>query len=428
LRTVAALFAAAARLGCVTSLWTRVTAAAVAAILLAPASGAAGYKRPRPASVAAAATSVAPNDFQLYNDYASPERTYPSQRTVVHYVVTGIDAPPLNDDDADGVPDYVTRVGVAADRALAYYERRGFPAPRADEGGPDARPDIYISRFSPGTLGVSFPAARAEGGAFVVVANNLDPSSERSFASVYATVAHELFHLTQFAYYDPGSDPPIPTWILEGTAAAMESRVCPDLDDLVSAIQLRRWFSATAASITTQSYGAQLLWRQLDLEEPRFLPTLFAHLAAHPVQGDGERLVSATYARVAHRPFADAFRRYAVSIAADYADRLSPTDERTGVLEPLSVRYLRVTAPHTTMTVSFPDGRGGAASTLVYRLEGEPGHPARTRAVTPRESDDGRELSFTIATGPSTTALLVLSNGGQRAVAYTVDARRRATR
>ena len=41
-------------------------------------------------------------------------------------MLLGIDAPPLNDDDANGVPDYVQRIGDAADFALDYYERRGF--------------------------------------------------------------------------------------------------------------------------------------------------------------------------------------------------------------------------------------------------------------------------------------------------------------
>jgi hypothetical protein len=210
-------------------------------------------QRPRPSDVPAAQSAVAPNDLQLYNDYVVPERTYSSERVVVHYVVRGIDAPPLNDADADDVPDYVERVGVAADRALAYYERRGFRAPIPDRRGPDARPDLYVSRFSPGTLGVAFPAATAAGGAFAVVSNKLDPSGERSFASVYATVAHELFHLVQFSYFRPGAVPAIPAWILEGTAAALESRVDPELDDLVSAIQVRRWFSATQDSLTTRA-------------------------------------------------------------------------------------------------------------------------------------------------------------------------------
>ena len=403
-------------------------AIALGLLLLAGATAAgAGVKRPRPSAVPGAQTSVAPNDFQVYNDYASPEQRYSSRRAVVHYVVTGIDAPPLNDDDADGIPDYVQRVGEAADRALAYYQRRGFRTVRPDAGGPDARPDVYISRFSPGTFGVAFPASEADEGAFAVVANNLDPSPERSFASLYATVAHELFHLVQFSYFPPAADPAVPIWILEGTAAAMETRVYPELDDLVSTIQLRRWFSATGRSMTTQVYGAQLLWRQVDAEQPRFLPALLARLAARPAAGEGQDAVAATYARVARKPFAAAFHRYAVSVGVDYAAELQPAGALGGgVVAPLAVRYIRAPsgAGRSTMTVTFPSGHAGAAATLVVRREAAiPGEPPRTRLISPRVADGGRALVFGLPAGRRTSTLLVLSNGGGRAVRYALSTR-----
>jgi hypothetical protein len=404
--------------------WKRITTAALAGLLLLPAgSAAAATKRPRPSEVPGAVTAVAPNDFQVYNDYASPERRYASRSVVVHYVVLGIDAPPLNDDDLDAVPDYVERVGEAADRALAYYERRGFHTVLPDTGGPDARPDLYLSRFSPGTLGVAFPSGRAEGGAFAVIANNLDPSPERSFASVYATVAHELFHLVQFSYFGPNADPPIPTWILEGTAAALESRANPELDDLVTTLQLRRWFAATDRSLTEQSYGAQLLWGQLDAEQPRFLPALLARLASNPVSGEGQHAVATTFARVAAEPFAPAFHRFALSVARDHADELEPFRATgRGRLAPLSVRYLRIGAAGT-LTVRLPRGEGAAAS-LLYRVESDvPGRAPTTQQVAPRVGDRGRTLSFTVRSGSRRSALLVLSNGGERPVAYAVSAR-----
>ena len=92
--------------------------------------GDAAAQRPRPTDVPPGdvTTLVAPNDFQVYNDYATSARTYASRRAVVHYVVLGIDAPPLNDDDRDDVPDYVERVGAAADTAIEYFGRRGFAA------------------------------------------------------------------------------------------------------------------------------------------------------------------------------------------------------------------------------------------------------------------------------------------------------------
>src|SRR5919197_224083 len=246
--------------------------ALVGAMLLALAAvSTASAKRPRPSDVppSQVVSDVAPNALSVFNDYATPERVYATARAVVHYVVLGIDAPPLNDDDGNGVPDYVEHVGEAADTAIAYYEQRGFASILADTGGPDGRPDLYISRFAPGYFGVAFPTADADGGAFVAVANGLDPSPSKSLGSLYGTVAHELFHLVQFSYFAPTAEPNFADWALEGMAAAMEARVYPDLDDIVSSLQLRRWFAAPQQSITSQSYGSQLLWRFLDEHVPR---------------------------------------------------------------------------------------------------------------------------------------------------------------
>ena len=419
----------------------RIAAASVGALLLlllpdVPATAA--VKRPRPSDVPGAQTTIAPNDLQAYNDYASPERTYSTERVVVHYVVLGIDAPPLNDDDADEVPDYVERVGEAADLAVAYYERRGFNLPLPDAGGPDERPDLYISRFSPGTLGVAVPTTDAAGGAFAVVSNNLDPSAERSFASLYATVAHELFHLVQFSYFARDVRPSIPTWILEGTAAALETRANPKLDDLVSAIQLRGWLSSAEQSITAESYGARLLWRRLDVEQPRLLPALFRRLAAHPVAGEGRRAVAATYARVAGKPFAPAFHRFAVSVAADRGDALEPVFDlqrgpmRRAVVAPLAVHYVRPVLPRGdaySISVTFPHGRGSAAATLAYELVNEvAGSPAGFGRIAGRSSDGGRTLTFTVpaplrANPRLANPFLVVSNGGERSIVYDVSAR-----
>jgi len=410
------------------------TAALIALLAASPAQA----KRPRPNDAPAAQTTIAPNDLQLYNEYASPESIYVSQRVVVHYVVLGIDAPPLNDDDRDGVPDYVERVGEAADFALGYYERRGFRLPLPDDGGPDARPDLYISRFSPGTLGVAFPAANADGGAFAVVSNNLDPSAERSFASVYATVAHELFHLVQFSYFARGAEPILPPWILEGTAAGLEGRVYPDLDDLVSSLQLRHWFSATQVPVTAQSYGAQLLWGYLDAHEPRLLPALLARLGAHPKQGDDLHDVASTFLRVAGAPLAPVFTRFALSVAAGHAEEITPLLDlgrgatRRAVLAPLAVHFVRPLLSSRgsyTITVRFPRGRETASATLTYELEDEiPGRPASFRRIAGRWSEGSRSVTFTVPQALCSdprllVPRLVVANGGEQPVRYLVSAR-----
>src|SRR3954464_15359737 len=104
----------------------RLLIVALLAFMLSAHSAAATRPRPDAIPPNQVYTDIAPNALRVFNDYATPARAYASVRVVVHYVTRGPDAPPLNDDDGDGVPDYVQRVGEAADGALAYYDRRGF--------------------------------------------------------------------------------------------------------------------------------------------------------------------------------------------------------------------------------------------------------------------------------------------------------------
>ena len=409
--------------------------AIAAAALLAASAPPATAKRPRPTDVppAQAVSEVAPNAFKVFNDYATPPRFYASRRTVVHYVVRGIDAPPLNDDDADGVPDYVERVAEAADTSIAYYERRGFARIPVDAGGPDGRPDVYISRFAPGCFGVAFPAADAEGGAFVAVSNALDPSPTTSLGSVYGTVAHELFHLVQFSYFPSTADPELAGWALEGMAAAMESRVYPDLDDIVSSLQLRRWFAAPQRSVTSQTYGSQLLWRYLDERRPRLLPAYLARSARARGDARAASLVS-TYEQVARAPFAAAFGRFATWTADWYGDRLTPlrrlgpSGQATGSVAPLAIHYLRLSRSTRSVSLRFTRGSGEAA--LTYRLVGDrPGDPDATRRLRPRLVNGGRELTYGIPaplrrSNRFEAPTLVIANGNPaRRVTYTVATR-----
>jgi hypothetical protein len=390
--------------------------------------------RPRPSEVppSSVETQTVPDDFQVFNDYASAEHRYSSARVVVHYVVLGIDAPPLNDDDADGVPDYVERVGDAADVAISYYERRGFRPIRPETGGPDSRPDLYISRFAPGSFGISLPATAADGGAFVAIANNLDPSATFSLASLYGTVAHELFHLVQFSYFAVDADPDLPAWVLEGSAAALETRVFPELDDIVSALQLRDWFTAADRPITDQTYGSQLLWRYLDAAEPRLLHQVLSRFADRPVAGEGRTAFATTFAHVTGGPFAWAYLRYAVRVASDYPERVRyhSTLKRgmhRSAVAPFAVHYLAL-ATRGTVVVSF--ARRPASAEFTYRLESDiAGEPSSFRQIEPTISHGGTRLTFRmpLKQRPNLrvgSPLLIVTNGSPNGrLAYRVSVR-----
>ena len=158
--------------------------------------------------------------------YRGRARSYAGTNVVVHYSTSRTDAPPPGDQDTNGIPDYFEWTAEIADHALAFYAqpRRCFPhlggcdngrglvpfrRPRPDTGGPDARSDIYI-KADIGADGKTIAWSRASGGSFVLL-------SPRPQATQLTVVAHEMFHLVQYAY----TRRPMPTWIAEGSANAM---------------------------------------------------------------------------------------------------------------------------------------------------------------------------------------------------------------
>jgi len=410
--------------------------AAALAVAALEAGTAWGAPRPRPSDVPSHSveTSVAPNPFQLFNDYALPERLFPSRTAVVHYVAAGIDAPPLNDDDGDSVPDYVERVGEAADRAIAYYGRRGFAAIRPDTGGPDSRPDLYVSRFTPGVFGVAIPHGSAVGGSYAAIANNLDPSPERSFASLYGTVAHEVFHLVQFSYFRLSIAPDVPLWALEGTAAAMETRVYPELDDIVSTLQLRAWYAAPQRGLVAQTYGAQLFWGEVDRRFPRVLPAYLRRLGTRIHSGAGTAELQQVCARVTGHPLASTFHRFAVAAAREHAPDFARTralgagGRMTRHVAPLAIGLVRIRFPRAgsgRLVVSVQRRSPGLAATMTYRVPPtSPGDPAAVVRVAGHVRNGVLRFTLRVASLRKRAAyepLLILTGGdATRAAAVTV--------
>ena len=301
---------------------------------------------------------------------------YVGARAVVHYVTTGTAAPPLNDDDDTGYPDYVEQVGAAADTALLYYERHGFKLPLPDAGGPDSKPDIYIDGLPAGVFGLTFPET-AEGGSFVLVSPRLDPR-QRTFGSLRITVAHELFHVVQFSYVASGR---LPLWAAEGSATALSMLVFPQVEDLAMENFLSGWLSQPwlplydERSGCVHCYGGAWWWQYLARLNPVILPRYFALLEAADQRGKSSRVGVAELDRALRNSRAgrlgDVFASFSLNlyrrglpVGGPYSLNSSTRPRATSVrtVYGLSTQYVPIRVPRAArgVVVAVPHGDGPA--------------------------------------------------------------------
>lgn len=348
------------------------------------------------AGAARAATSLVPRPTEPGADgYAVPEaEPYSSARVVVHYVATGKDAPPLNDDDHNGVADYIEQIGAAADTALSFYSAHGFRAPLPDAAGPDPRPDIYVKRRDSAVLGLAIPPALASGGPFVEISPRLDSNPDEALASLPLTVAHEVFHLVQFAYARDGS---LPGWAAEGTANAMAQRIFPNIAELVSRAETDAWLGQPWRSLTDvgdacqRCYGESAWWLYVDGLGRRVLPAYFAALgsSANARAGAGVDALDRILRRLGHGSLSSVFNTFSVDLyrssrppATAYAIQADGRMRASGTipLAPLAAHYVRVNVPAGAdgLDVAVPAIRGEAARVSLV-LGGRKGRLVRAK-------------------------------------------------
>ncbi len=317
---------------------------------------------PAPAGKSPAGTLARPATGGPYA-YASMEaEPYVSAGAVVHYVTTGLDAPPLNDDNGNGVPDYVEEAGAAADTAFAYYAARGFRAPLVDGAGPNTLPDIYIKHFhNPDLFGLTYAPVKAQGGSFVIISSHLDRSPVLARGSLAATVAHELFHVVQYAYVPGGRA--LPTWVAEGSAEAMSLLVEPKIEDLVSMDYMDQWLAQPWRPLFDERfycdhcYGGALWWATLAQVEPTLLPQYFAALGrqanAKKKPGIGLELLDSLLRKHGAGSLDSVFFRFAVTL---YRGGLRPVPTYTLTarhsatihlerIDPLSMHFIPIRVP-----------------------------------------------------------------------------------
>ena len=176
-----------------------------------------------------------------YNDGYSVHEATPicGSHVCLHYVKSTTDAPPLTDDNADGIPDWV-RHNLDVMESVWGYEvnKLGYRAPAKDTNaphhGPDGRFDVYLANLGDqGLYGYCAPEWRVgsqknRASGFCVLDNDFSTAEFGAPPnnSLRVTAAHEFFHAIQFNY-DYNED----HWIMEVSSTWMEERYADDVND-----------------------------------------------------------------------------------------------------------------------------------------------------------------------------------------------------
>ncbi|GAB4299118.1 MAG: hypothetical protein Fur0034_10520 [Desulfuromonadia bacterium] len=156
----------------------------------------------------------------------------PSRRFQIHYAVSGPDAPPLQDVNDDGIPDWVETVARVFE---GVYEREvvdmGYRPPPTFNGSPY---DVYLKNIgggSPSYLGLTDTDAQYEANSytsFMTIDNDFRDFTRYSpLDYLKTTVAHEFHHAIQFGYnyyFD--------IWYAEATSTWMEDEVFDSINQV----------------------------------------------------------------------------------------------------------------------------------------------------------------------------------------------------
>lgn len=155
----------------------------------------------------------------------------------VHYAVSGPSTALLDDEDDNGVPDFVEEVAFHVLASLDTFEAAGFRRPLSEAdvglgplGGSEAF-DVYLVDFGGGSDG-AFRVDGCSGGVcagHLLIENDFRGYSYGSTDEAARTLAsHELFHAVQAAYAQD-----LPVWVSEGTAVWAQRLYDPESDDFI---------------------------------------------------------------------------------------------------------------------------------------------------------------------------------------------------
>jgi hypothetical protein len=385
-------------------------------------------------AASAAAGTLVPRP--VYRAPDGPEVMVSSPFVVVHYTRTGPDHPRfMKDDNHNGVPNYIEKLAAAANKAWLWYAHNGFHAPLPDAGGPNSKVDIYVKKLPRGVYGVTYPTAHAQGGAFMVISNQLDEAHLAVHGSLQQTVAHELFHLFQNAYVPSGR---IPQWAAEGSALALQTYVYPQIVDRTTFDYLDLWLAQPWRSLYDEAqgcdhcYGGALFWRFLfglgGNVVSQYFGRLYGYSKIHRPIGLGLQPLNEVLVKYAHGSLYDAFTRFSYDIyRADYRPAplytiaATPTLSRLGprIVFGLSTHYVRVTVPPSAHGVGIGVASAGGPNPNVTLVVGGP-----KGRIVPRVLRDHGHLQFFVTRFRSakerSTIMLIVTSGREEGTAYQV--------
>ena len=361
--------------------------------------------------------------FTARDIYDQPSHTHSPGSVVVHYVTTGPDAPPLADYDYNSVPDYVEEIARAADAALERFEQIGFRPPSPDRAGPDARVDVYVKDIDKDkTAGLAFSFYRRDGGYAIV-----DVEPERSGSVTDAnrqTVAHEMFHLVQFAYVPRA----MPCWVGEGTAEAAETMVYPDGDFRAPNWRTEAWLEQPWRPLTDGirdgdrefCYAGRAWFQFLHERDSGLLRAYFELLSAGG--GGVKALDQATrgrglgHAGLLYAQFAAAMWNHGHTV---YTWNRIYLDEEIGATDywtawPLAAHYIPVESAYDCLVRLTVIGQVEALLVVDGRIVGEYGKAAGEVTFIEDICTSGYGYH------PSDDVMLIVTSGGTEAASYRI--------
>lgn len=189
---------------------------------------------------------LSPESQQLLDSYFSrPNLPYsilsPSKKFRIHYATTGGHQVSPDDNNKNGIPDYVERAAESFDTSHhIIVNELGFQAPPADSNGAGKEFDIYLVSLNR-TYGITWLESGVPGrtnaySCYIEVDNDFAGFATPPLGALQVTSAHEYFHVVQVGYRYRDDD----VFFMEMCSTWMEDYAYPSVNDYL--LYLKNFF------------------------------------------------------------------------------------------------------------------------------------------------------------------------------------------